>query len=146
MIENRIKKLANEEDRLRKQIEIANKHTNFAMEVNDRRKTDFMNKTSHQEMLVSHRNMLHTNNQMRREENKKNIYQVKGYVHVSNQHSGNNLRSMAEVNNKTIHDFKNKDVRNKMHNAAQAYTVRNNSLSVQKSDKNDFLLSVQRAN
>lgn len=47
MIENRIKKLANEEERLRKQIAIANKHTHFAYNVNDRRKSDFMNKEAH---------------------------------------------------------------------------------------------------
>ena len=37
MIENRIKKLANEEGRLRKQIAMANKHTDFALSVNARR-------------------------------------------------------------------------------------------------------------
>jgi hypothetical protein len=130
MIENRIKKLAHEEERLRKQIEIANKHTNFAMDVNDRRKSDFNNKAFHQECMEEHRSMLYTNNQMRREENKKNIHYVKGSVHAQHQTSGINLRIQAEVNAKTVHDFKNKDVRNKMYNAASSYTNRNKSLHV----------------
>ena len=40
-MENRLKKLMNEEDRLRKQIQLANRHTAFADQVADRRNNDF---------------------------------------------------------------------------------------------------------
>lgn len=44
MMENRLKKLLNEEERLRKQTELAQKHAKFADEVADRRNNDFNNK------------------------------------------------------------------------------------------------------
>jgi len=46
MMENRLKKLLNEEERLRKQTELAQKHAAFADKVSDRRNNDFNNKTN----------------------------------------------------------------------------------------------------
>ena len=40
MMENRLRKLKNEEDRLQKQIKIANKHSDFADQVKARREAD----------------------------------------------------------------------------------------------------------
>lgn len=44
LIENRVRKLKIEEDRLNKQIMIANKHSNFADQVRERKEEDIRNK------------------------------------------------------------------------------------------------------
>lgn len=50
MMENRLRKLINEEERLQKQIEIANKHSIMAEEVTDRIKIEQKNKAMFQLM------------------------------------------------------------------------------------------------
>ena len=70
MMENRLKKLMNEEDRLRKQCQLAQKNTDFADQVSGRRMDDFNNRSAHNNYMENNRcNALALNN-MRREENK----------------------------------------------------------------------------
>lgn len=50
MMENRIAKLGAEENRLNKQIAAANRHADFADQVNERRLNDFNRKQAHYAM------------------------------------------------------------------------------------------------
>jgi hypothetical protein len=43
-MENRLKKLMHEEEKMRKEIEKAHRHTKFATKVNERRNMDFNSK------------------------------------------------------------------------------------------------------
>ena len=43
-MENRLKKLIHEEEKMRKEIEKAHRHTKFATKVNERRNMDFNSK------------------------------------------------------------------------------------------------------
>ena len=52
MMENRIKKLSKEEERLKKQIAIANKHVIRAEEVTRRRVDDYVVQVHHKSELV----------------------------------------------------------------------------------------------
>ena len=73
MMENRIRKLACEEKRLCKQIDIANKHTQFASDVQRRRILSHSDKLAHRETLAQAREQVVMKNQIRKEENKLNI-------------------------------------------------------------------------
>jgi len=62
---NRLKKLQNEEDRLRKQIMLAHKHSDFADKISSRRQEDFENKTTYDGYIENNRLMQNELNNMR---------------------------------------------------------------------------------
>lgn len=55
MIENRIKKLMNEDEKMRREIDKANKHTRLAIEVQHRRHAATKVKEYHKEVLERQR-------------------------------------------------------------------------------------------
>ena len=55
-MENRLKKLQNDAERLDRQIAIANKHSDFADTVMSRRHSDFVHKNRHLAGVEAHRN------------------------------------------------------------------------------------------
>jgi hypothetical protein len=56
LMENRLKKLQNDAERLDRQIAIANKHSDFADTVMSRRHSDFVHKNRHLAGVEAHRN------------------------------------------------------------------------------------------
>ena len=69
MMENRIKKLSKEEERLKKQIAIANKHVIRAEEVTRRRVDDYVVQVHHKSELVDRQRRQASINIERREKN-----------------------------------------------------------------------------
>ena len=83
-MENRIRKLANEELRLQKQIGIANSHTKFAADVQKRRIRSYVQKAAHREQVEATREAAVVKHKMRKEENKINIVNhKKAILHVA---------------------------------------------------------------
>ena len=73
MMENRLRKLQNEEARLQRQIKIANKHSEFADQVRQRRETDNNNKNAHKAWIMQKEEEQRQLNYERRANNKANI-------------------------------------------------------------------------
>lgn len=74
MMENRLKKLMNEENRLMKQTDLALANQDFADRVSNRRMVDFNDRNNWMEDREHRRMAAHAMNNYRREENKKNIH------------------------------------------------------------------------
>ena len=64
--------------------------------------------------MDSHRDMLHRNNDRKREEIKKNIHDHKSFIFVNNTNQGVETKGQTHENNDTIKTFKHKDATNKM--------------------------------
>ena len=88
-MENRLRKLINEEERLQKQIEIANKHTVLADEVQDRMKMEARHKEMFKKMNDEAVQRIAGLNIRRKEENKKNIKEHQNIIQKSNLELGN---------------------------------------------------------
>jgi len=81
MMENRLKKLLNEEERLRKQTELAQKHAAFADKVSDRRNNDFNNKTNFLNEVEENRQRMVQRSNAARKGNANEIYAQKMNVY-----------------------------------------------------------------
>jgi len=84
MMENRLKKLLNEEERLRKQTELAQRHAKFADEVADRRNNDFNNKQNFLNEVESNRQRMVARSNAARKNNADEIYNQKMNTYGAN--------------------------------------------------------------
>ena len=96
MLENRLRKLHNEEVRLQKQIHIANKHTEFADQVRQRRQDDNDLMNWHKQNLLDQENRQRQLNQERRDATRAAIASHKNQVLGNNQASRQYLKSVTQ--------------------------------------------------
>jgi len=101
MLENRLRKLHNEEVRLQKQIRIANKHSEFADQVKQRRDDDTAMMNWHKQNQMENEMRQRELNNARREANKQSIASHKNTVLSNNAESRNHLK---QVTNKLLSD------------------------------------------
>lgn len=101
MLENRLRKLHNEEVRLQKQIRIANKHSEFADQVKQRRDDDNAMMNWHKQNQMENEMRQRELNNARREANKQSIASHKNTVLSNNAESRNHLK---QVTNKLLSD------------------------------------------
>ena len=84
MMENRLKKLKNEESRLQKQIKIAQKHSEFADQVAQRRIQDRQNEEMRKFNVQANENRQRDLNNQRRNSVKANIQSHQNHILVNN--------------------------------------------------------------
>ena len=96
MLENRLRKLHNEEVRLQKQIHIATKHSEFADQVRQRRQDDNDLMNWHKQNLLDQENRQRQLNQERRDATRAAIASQKNQVLGNNQASRQYLKSVTQ--------------------------------------------------
>ena len=146
MMENRLKKLMNEEDRLLKQCNLALKNQDFADEVANRRMDDFNGRNDWLNHKEERRLAALALNTDRREANKMNITNSKHRVLSTNCYSRQNAGLHTNSNNGTINTYRRTDLSNKQHNASSMYSHRKEASFKSKYDKDAYLESIQRVN
>ena len=95
MLENRLRKLHNEEQRLQKQIRIAQKHSEFADQVKQRRENDKAMMDWHKYQVLEAEERQRRLNSERRNANKMGIVQNKNAVLSTNATSRQNLKQQS---------------------------------------------------
>lgn len=121
MIENRVRKLNIEEDRLQKQIMIANKHSNFADSVRERKEEDIRqhNEAMRNEQERIERQM--ASNNRRREQNLANINYHQKAIFDNCVTSRDNLNSFLKSGYDNFFSEKLHEHKMRSENAADMY-------------------------
>ena len=143
---NRLKKLQNEQDRLTRQIAIAEKTSNFAESVSNRRNQDNSDWRNHLDAVEAQRQYQNQMNNTKKATNESNIKQAKDTTHKSNY----DQRHAAKVNTNdlesTMYKFRDKELNNKQQNAANSFAGRKEAQFKSKYDRDQYMESIQRAN
>ncbi len=96
MLENRLRKLHNEEQRLQKQIKIAQKHSEFADQVKQRRDQDQALMNWHKDNLKNQEDKQRMMNYERRNRNKQGIMAHQNHILAQNSKTRQELKGQAQ--------------------------------------------------
>ena len=122
MLENRLRKLHNEEQRLQKQIKIAQKHSEFADQVKERRDTDAAIMNWHKNNLRDQEEKQRQVNYEKKKQNQQAIRAHQSHVLAKNASVRQNLRGASN-------DIKNEKHRQKYEEANMRIFKANESLA-----------------
>ena len=138
-MENRIKKLSKEEERLKKQIAIAQKHTIYAGEVGRRRYEDYVVQVQHKSALMNDVvRQAHINND-RREKNIQSVIAHAQVVRKINSQICGEIKVTSKLHDQNIVACKVIEKQKKQINAAQKYQVRKEVEKKSRYDKELYL-------
>ena len=112
-MENRLRKLQNEQERLNRQIAIANKHSKFADDVLERRTQQNSDWASHLNMIENNRQVQAQVNNMRKVDNETTIKKQMDSVQKANFESRFVVGVNTKDHNDTISKFRSQDLNNK---------------------------------
>lgn len=145
MIENRVRKLMLEEERLNKQIMIANKHSVLADEVRARVEHHRANKNAHKEAEAQRIEHLKTFNNEKRHAAKEAIARNRNSVTMNAVNDRENLKQFLSSNYSQFYSEKMHEQRDKQHRAADAYNAKHSVIATNKQNQHTgyHLTSIQ---
>ena len=145
MMENRLRKLKNEEDRLQEQIKIANKHSDFADQVKARREADKNMEENRKWNHQYNENRQRDLNTQRKMNNKLNIDSHKNSIMLANATSREYLKHQKSNIATQKFEAAYKDAQDKQYNALTAYQERKANKQNENYRREQYNLSVANA-